>query len=266
MDIPDLQQCLKKIKESRTATLEALCKVQERQEGNATPCFKEYQPEDKVWLEGTNLKRIEGIPRLSPRLYRPFEVATKISHIVYRINLSEAWKIHNVFHASLLTPYKETDEHRPNFLEPPSNIIDNTPKWEVKTILKQRLFSQWKKKQYLVRWKGYSPAHNSWVSEDNMNADKLVQKFSQSQHSIRAASLLLKDHPLPTISPPTIDNLSIPTFVPRIDMSAPTTPANTIIKISPASSPSPTIPTLGLPPSWVGSNSNHIRNLFLNSV
>jgi len=83
MDIPDLQQCLEKIKESRTATLEALRKVQKRQEGNAAPCFKEYQPRDKVRLEGTNLKRIEGTPKLSPRQYRPFEVATKISHITY---------------------------------------------------------------------------------------------------------------------------------------------------------------------------------------
>ena len=114
--------------------------MQERQEGNATPCFKEYQPGDKVWLEGTNLKRIEGIPKLSPRRYGPFEVATKISHITYRINLPEAWKIHNIFHTSLLTPYKETNEHGPNFLKPPPNIIDDTPKWEVETILKQWLF------------------------------------------------------------------------------------------------------------------------------
>ena len=63
--------------------LEALCKAQERQEGNATPWFKEYQPGDKVWIEGTNLKQIEGISKLSPRWYRPFEVAAKISHVAY---------------------------------------------------------------------------------------------------------------------------------------------------------------------------------------
>ncbi len=49
-------------------------------------------------------------------------------------------KIHNIFHASLLTLYKETDEHRPNSLEPPSDIINDTPEWEVETILKQRVF------------------------------------------------------------------------------------------------------------------------------
>ncbi len=83
IDIPNLQQHLEKIKESRTAALEALHKSAERQKGNAALHFKEYQLGDKVWLEGTNLKRIEGIPKLSLRWYGPFEVATKISYIVY---------------------------------------------------------------------------------------------------------------------------------------------------------------------------------------
>jgi len=104
-----------------------------------------------VWLKGTNLKRIEGTPKLSLRQYGPFEVATKISYVVYQINLPKAWKIYNIFHASLLTLYKETDEHGPNFLELLLDIIDNTLEWEVKTILKQQLFGQWKKKQYLIR-------------------------------------------------------------------------------------------------------------------
>ena len=29
--------------------------------------------------------------------------------VTYRINLPESWKIHNVFHASLLRQYKETE-------------------------------------------------------------------------------------------------------------------------------------------------------------
>ena len=87
-----------------------------------------------------NLKQIEGTPKLSPRWYRPFRVAAKISHVTYHLTLPETWKIHNVFHASLLTPYKETSEHGPNFLEPPPDIIDDTPEWEVEMILKHHTF------------------------------------------------------------------------------------------------------------------------------
>ena len=49
----------------------------------------EYQVGNKVWLEGTNLKRIEGTLKLSPRQYGPFRVATKVSHVAYRLNLPD---------------------------------------------------------------------------------------------------------------------------------------------------------------------------------
>ena len=104
-----------------------------------------------MWLEGTNLKWIEGTLKLSPRWYRPFRVATKVSHVAYKLNLLDHWKIHNVFHASLLTPYWETREHGPNFLEPLPDIINDTLEWEVERILKQQEFERWKKKQYLIR-------------------------------------------------------------------------------------------------------------------
>jgi hypothetical protein len=137
--IPSLQQRLKKIRESRIAALEALRKSQKHHEQHPQK-YKEFQIRDKVWLKGTNLKRIEGTPKLSSRQYGPFEVAARISHVAYHLNLPETWKIHNVFHASLLTLYKETLEHGKNFLEPPPDIIDNCPKWEVEMILKRRIF------------------------------------------------------------------------------------------------------------------------------
>ena len=98
-----------------------------------------------------NLKRAEGTPKLSPRRYGPFKVAAQISHVAYRLDLPETWKIHNVFHASLLTPYRETAEHGPNYLQPPPDIIDDAPEWEVEKIIKAHTFGRWKKKQYLVR-------------------------------------------------------------------------------------------------------------------
>jgi hypothetical protein len=86
--IPGLQQQLEKIKESRTAALEALQKSQKYDKQHPQK-YKEFQIGDNVWLEETNLKQIGGTLKLSPRQYRPFRVATKISHVAYCLTLSE---------------------------------------------------------------------------------------------------------------------------------------------------------------------------------
>jgi hypothetical protein len=67
------------------------------------------------------------MPKLTPKQYRPFEVATQISKVAYKLRLPPSWKIHDVFYASLLTPYKETSQHGPNFLELPPNIMEGEP-------------------------------------------------------------------------------------------------------------------------------------------
>jgi hypothetical protein len=161
-----------------------LQRAQDQLTSKSTPHYKPYNVGEQVWLEGTNLKRIEGTPKLSPRWYGPFRVATKISYVAYQWDLPEIWQIHNVFHASLLTPYHEIPEHGPNFLQPPPDIIDEEPEWEVKKILKEHTFGRWRKKQYLMRCKGYSPVHDSWVSREDMHAEELIVDFEQEGPAI----------------------------------------------------------------------------------
>ena len=149
-----------------------------------------FPVKSKVWLEGTNLQLPSNItPKLSPRRYRPFKVVSQISKVAYKIKLPPTWKIHDVFHALLLTPYKETNQHRPNFLEPPPDILEGEPEWEVEQILKERLFGRWKKKQYLVHWKGYLPAHDSWVNSKDLHALELLVDFESQPSSIRTLGI-----------------------------------------------------------------------------
>ena len=110
-----------------------------------------------------------------------------------------------MFHASLLTPYKETALNGNKYQEPAPDLIDGQPEWEVEQILQIRRY--WKQLQYLVRWKGFSEVHDSWEPASNVNADKLLEEF-------------YKTHPtaicnLTTSSPIIIHSMSTPT--PLID-------------------------------------------------
>ena len=59
--------------------------------------------------------------------------------------------------------------------------IEGAEEYEVESILGQRTYGQWKKKQYLVKWKGYSDAHNSWELAENVNAPELVKEYHGRQ-------------------------------------------------------------------------------------
>jgi len=226
-DIPTVEDHLTSIKEAREAAQEAQCKAQESWIKDR-PRFKPFEVGTKVWLEGTNLRLPSTVtPKLSPRRYRPFEVVSQISHVAYKIQLPPTWKIHDVFHASLLTPYKETEQHSPNFIEPPPDIVEGKPEWEVKKILKEHTTGQWKKKQYLVRWKGYSPAHDSWVDESDLHTPELIEEFqSQSGDIIRVTTISdpssTASTPRPSSPAPSTSQLPALSYVANVSPSPPT--------------------------------------------
>jgi Chromo (CHRromatin Organisation MOdifier) domain len=171
--VPGVTERLQKIQEHWKTVLEALQAAQNRMIKENK--YKPFKEGDKVWLEGSHLKLPYATMKLAPRRYGPFKIVAKISNVAYKIQLPTTWKIHDVFHASLLTPYNETNAHGPNFLEPPPNLIEGEPEWEVKMILGDRIYK--KKKQYLIRWKGYAPAHDSWEDESGIHAPKLIAGY-----------------------------------------------------------------------------------------
>jgi len=173
--IPDISMRISNIKEAREEAQAAISKTQEKMIKNSK--FVEFKINDQVWLDGANIKRPYASKKLSPRRYGPFRVVAKISHVAYRLQLPNSWGIHNVFHAALLTPYKETPEHGPNFLEPPPEVIEGEEEWEVEQILGKRHFGRGRKLQYLVRWKGYSPAHDQWINRHDLHANDLIAEY-----------------------------------------------------------------------------------------
>jgi transposase InsO family protein len=93
---------------------------------------------NKVWLEGANLKLTHPKAKLDAKRYGPFTITKEISPMVFQLALPPQWRIHDVFHASLLTPYKETEEYGENFAQPPPELIEGHEEYEVEQIIDSR--------------------------------------------------------------------------------------------------------------------------------
>jgi hypothetical protein len=66
----------------------------------------------------------------------------------------------------------------------------------VEKILKEWEFGRWQKKQYLVCWKGYSPAHDSWVDPDDMHMDDLIAEFRWTTPMTIKATTFVSEEPM----------------------------------------------------------------------
>ena len=97
------------IKEHREAALYAL-----NDAAQATPA-SQYRVGEWVWLEAKYLTLPYTLAKLAPKHHGLFQITKEISPVAYQLALPRAWMIHNVFHSSLLTPYKETCEHGAQF-------------------------------------------------------------------------------------------------------------------------------------------------------
>ena len=138
---------------------------------------QKYKTGDQVWLEGRNLRIDRPSIKLAPKRYGPFKIRKVLSPITYQLALPPQWKIHDIFHADLLTPYHETELHGPNFTKPPPDLIDGEEEYEVEEVLQSQKFGRRGKVQYLVKWKGYPESENQWVDWEDLHADELIADF-----------------------------------------------------------------------------------------
>jgi len=134
---------------------------------------------DQVWLEASHLKLPYHTPKLAPRRQGPFRVKKVISPVAYQLALPLSWGIHDVFHASLLLPYRETTAHGPNFERPPPDLIEDVEEYEIEAIVNHRHHGRRRQLQYLIKWKGYPSTDNTWEPVENVHADELVKGYHQ---------------------------------------------------------------------------------------
>ena len=101
--------------------------------------------------------------KLLPRWVGPFPVVKTVGSVAYKVDLPASWKIHPVFHVSLLKPYRSDGRVQP----PQPLVVDGELYFFIEKILDHRVVQQGRRtvREYFLQWKGYGPVHNSWEPE-----------------------------------------------------------------------------------------------------
>jgi hypothetical protein len=95
-----------------------------------------YAVGQEVLLSSRNIKfKHTRTRKLLPRYIGPFPVARVISPVAYKLKLPTNIRMHDVFHVSLLKPYKGDGSVQP---PTPPELIDGELEYEVESVLAHR--------------------------------------------------------------------------------------------------------------------------------
>ena len=151
-------------------------------------------PGDWVLLNAKNIRTKRPTKKLAPKHYGPFKIVEKIGSQSFRLELDKRWKIHNVFHISLLEPYKTSEKFNRTSNRPEPEEIEGEKEYEVEKIIKSEIRETKKRVKgrtrvtkalfYLVKWVGYPDDECTWEPGKHLgNAIKIIEAFHQENPS-----------------------------------------------------------------------------------
>lgn len=179
---PGAKAFVKKMQDDIQTARRNLMQAQDRQRTYANQHRRhlEFAVGNQVLLSTKNIRwKHPGTPKLMPKYIGPFTVTARIGPVAYKLDLPPRYRMHNVFHVALLKPYKPDGTVQP---PPLPELIGDELEYEVEMVLNHRerrvANRRTPKREYLVKWKGYSTAHDSWEPESHLvNAQEAVQAY-----------------------------------------------------------------------------------------
>lgn len=136
----------------------------------------EFKIGDLVWLSRKNIPSIRPLGKLDHRKVGPFKIIGLVGEAAFRLELPPTMKIHNVFHAALLSSHIDNTFEGRIEPEPDPVVIDDHVEYEVEQVLDSRL--HYGKLQYFIHWKGKSVAERTWEpASHTVNAPDKVKEF-----------------------------------------------------------------------------------------
>ena len=164
-----------KLQDAVKAAKESLRAAQDRQRAYANQGRLDFtlQPDEMVLLNTKNIKfkRVGnvGSKKLMPKWIGPFKVVNMVGNAAVKLELPGSYRIHNVFHVSLVKKYKKPPA---DIDMTPAEVLSEETNWVVHKVLTHKNRKTRKGQyytEYLVQWKNKGPEHNTWVHEDELS-------------------------------------------------------------------------------------------------
>jgi Reverse transcriptase (RNA-dependent DNA polymerase)/RNase H-like domain found in reverse transcriptase/Integrase zinc binding domain/Chromo (CHRromatin Organisation MOdifier) domain/Integrase core domain len=130
---------------------------------------------DLVLVAAKHIRTLRASKKLADRFLGPFKVLKRIGQNAYRLQLPQKYgRLHPTFHVSLLQAYRRREG-----CETPEPIdIEGEEYWEVERVLDERRTKAGTK--FLVRWKGFSEAEDSWEPAGNFrDCKEAIREFRE---------------------------------------------------------------------------------------
>jgi hypothetical protein len=145
-----------------------------------------FRKGEKVWLEATNLN-LPYHKKISTKREGPFEIKEVMGPVTYKLKLPPRWLIHNIFHATLLSPFRETEANGPISTNSTPTEIDNdgTELYEVEAIVAHKKYGRVNNPRfkYYVKWKGGTD--NSWETAGQFRYAQEILAAYKKKHKLR---------------------------------------------------------------------------------
>ena len=130
-------------------------------------------PHSLEWVESKG----EGA-KLTPRWIGPFEVTECVNPKVYRLRLPDKYPGSPVFNIEHLKAYWDPTEEGRTQMPESTLRKEESPEYEVEAILGHKRTGKTKTLKYLVRWLGYGPQFDEWLTAcDLRNASEVLREY-----------------------------------------------------------------------------------------